>query len=337
MSHRRTSSQWTILALALLAPFAFAGSARADAVVLRAVTALPRQHALSQSFLHLYVDKVNAAGKGIVQIRYIGGPEVVPPRKGVLALKRGVIDMLHSPTAYYGGIQPEGVALLAANKTPAQVRADGGLAILQKMWEQKLNARIVAWGEWGAQFYLYTDKKPPLKDGRLDLSGFKMRSTGAYRPLLQALGASVVEMPVSNVYTALQRGVVDGFGWPTVGLHNMGLQKAIKYRIDPPFYHLANLVLVNYDKWKSLPPAAKKILLKVGDEYTEASIQRMHEDAEQDTKAALAAGVKIDRLTGAARVNYLNTAYDAMWNYVGQHIKPKELKLLRSKLYQAAK
>jgi len=337
MNRNRWTSRVFVLGAALAAPLAWTGAAHADEVVLKAVTALPRQHALSQSFLNLYVAEVNKVGKGIVHIKYIGGPEVIPPRKGVQALQRGVIDMLHSPTAYYAGAAPEGVALLAANKTPAQIRADGGFDMISKIWEKRLNAKIVGWGEWGAQFYLYTAKKPVLKNGKLDLSGFKMRSTGAYRPLLTALGASVVEMPVSNVYTALQRGVVDGFGWPTVGLANMGLQKAIKYRIDPPFYHLANLVLVNHDKWQSLPRAAKDVLLKVGREYSDASITRMHEAAKVDTAAAKAAGVKIFKLTGKARTAYLNTAYDAMWGYIGKRLDKKELQKLRSKMYQAEK
>jgi TRAP-type C4-dicarboxylate transport system substrate-binding protein len=203
------------------------------------------------------------------------------------------------------------------------------------VWKDKLNAKVLAWGEWGAQFYLYMDKEPPMKDGKVDLTGIKMRTTGAYRPLLTALGASTVEMPVSDVYTALQRGVVDGFGWPTVGLGSMGLTKAVKYRIDPPFYHLANLVLINIDKWNSLPKAAQDLLTKVGREYEGASIERMHQDAKADEGVVLKDGVQIYKLTGKARKAYLDAAYDSMWGRIGHLLSKEETDELRSKMYRA--
>ena len=303
--------------------------------VLRVQTALPKRHDLSQSFLDLFVDKVNAAGKGVVQVQYIGGPEVNPPNKAAQALERGVIDMLHSPVAYYAGITPQGLALMASNKTPAEVRANGGMDIIAKVWKEKLNAKIVAWGEWGAQFHLYLVKEPPLNgEGKVDLTGFKMRTTGAYRPLLNALGASTVEMPVSDVYTALQRGVVDGFGWPTVGLGAMGLGKAVKYRLDPPFYHLANLVIVNYDKWNALSKEAQDVLLKVGAEYEQASIDRMHEAGAKDGEVVMKEGVHIFKLEGKARKAYLAAAYGSMWNRIADRLPKDEVQQLQSKMYE---
>jgi TRAP-type C4-dicarboxylate transport system substrate-binding protein len=307
--------------------------ATAEEVTLKAQSALPKNHDLTQSFLALYVDKVNEAGKGIVQINYIGGPEVTPADKAAQAVQRGVIDMLHSPAAYYAGITPQSLALMATNMTPAEVRANGGFDNLTEVWKEKLNAKIVAWGESGAQFHLYLSKEPPLDaDGNLDLTGLKIRTTGAYRPLVTALGASAVEMPVGDVYTALQRGVVDGFGWPTVGLKALGLADAIKYRIDPPFYHLANMVLVNQDKWDALPQEAKDVLLNVGAEYEEASIKRMQEAAAIDEQAITDAGVTIYNLEGKAGDAYLNAAYGAAWDRIAEKLDEGTVKELRSKM-----
>ena len=320
--------------LLLLAVVSLGLSASAAEVVLRAQTALPKKHDLSQSFLDLFVAKLNKEGKGVVQIDYVGGPEVNPPNKVAAAIQRGVIDVLHSPTAYYGGEAPQGLALIAANKTPEEIRKDGGFSIIERVWKEKLNAKVVAWGEWGAQFHLYLVKEPPMVDGKVDLKGLKMRSTGAYRPLLNALGASPVEMPVSDVYTALERGLVDGFGWPTVGLGSLGLAKAVKYRLDPPFYHLANLVLVNMDKWNSLPKPAQELILKVGAEYEQASIQRMHDDAKADTALVEKDGVKIFELKGQARKAYLAAAYNAMWGRIGQRLSKEEVEQLREKMYK---
>jgi TRAP-type C4-dicarboxylate transport system substrate-binding protein len=331
MSNFRLKASLFVLGAALVVSLAV--STHAAEVVIRAQTSMPTQHDLSQSFLDLYVAKVNDVGKGIVQIKYLGGPEVTPQNKAAQALQRGVFDLLHTPAAYHAGITPESSALMATNKSQDEVRANGGFDLMTKIWREKLNAKIVAWSETAAQFYLYTVKEPVIKDGALDLTGFKIRTTGAYRSLVEALNGTSVNMAVSDVNTGLQRGVIDGFGWPTVGLKSMGLHEEAKYRIDPPFYHLANLVLVNQDFWGKMPKEAQDVLLKVGAEYEKASSQRMMEQARVDEDALNAKGVKIFKLEGAARKKYLKAAYDAMWARVAQKLSAGEVELLKSKLY----
>jgi TRAP-type transport system periplasmic protein len=310
------------------------GQAAAAEVVIRAQTALPKHHDLSKSFIKSFLTKINAAGKGIVRVDYVGGPEVTPANKAAPALKRGVFDMLHTPAAYHVGIIPQGLTLMATNQTPAQYRANGALGMLMPLWADKLNAKILAVGETAAQFHLYTVRKPVLKNGKLDMTGFKMRTTGAYRPLLQALNATPVRISAGEVYTGLQRGVVDGFGWPTVGLHALGLDKVAKYRIDPPFYHLANVLLINLDKWKSLPKPAQDILTKVAAEYETESIANMEAAGKADTEAVKKSGVTIFQLEGAAAKAYLKAAYDGMWKRAGQKIPADELGKLRALLYK---
>ena len=57
--------------------------------------------------------------------------------------------------------------------------------------------------------------------------------------------------PPRRASAALKRGVVGGIGFPGVGLTNLGLQRLIKYRIEPPFYRFTTLIVVNLDKWNS--------------------------------------------------------------------------------------
>ena len=104
---------------------------------LNAVSALTKTNVLTQSFLNTFMPLVNDACKGTVQIKYVGGQEVVPPRKAANALKRGQFDVLVSPTAYYIGTVPEGYAILAANQGPAELRKNGAFGILQEAYQKK--------------------------------------------------------------------------------------------------------------------------------------------------------------------------------------------------------
>lgn len=309
-------------------------SSQAEEAVLKTQTALPKHHDLSKSFLENFVKKLNEVGKGVVQIDYIGGPEVTPVKKAAPALKRGVFDILHSPAAYHAGIVPEGLSMMATNLTPAEVRANGGFDLLAPHWKSKLNAKILAWAESGAQFHLYTVNEPKMKDGKIDLTGVKMRTTGAYRPLLTALGATTVQISAGETFTGLQRGVVEGFGWPTVGLNAMGLAKAVKYRIDPPFYHLANLVLINMDKWNSLSKEAQAILTKVGAEYEQSSIDYIKAAGDADAEGVKKAGVTVFQMDEAAQKTYLATAYNAMWKRIETKLGKDETAKLRAKMYK---
>ena len=102
---------------------AFGGQAVAE-TTLNAVSSLQSTNTLVKSFLINYVKVLNGSG-GSVKIKYLGGQEIVPPRKAAGALKRGVFDTLHSPTAYYIGTVPEGYALLASNQGPKVLRQNG--------------------------------------------------------------------------------------------------------------------------------------------------------------------------------------------------------------------
>jgi TRAP-type C4-dicarboxylate transport system substrate-binding protein len=279
---------------------------------LTAVTALQTNNAMSQSFLTTFMGPLNKQGAGKIKIKYLGGQEVVPPRKAANALKRGQFDMLHSPTAYYIGTVPEGYAMLAGNHGPAAVRKNGGWKLFQKIYREKAGAHLLAWGESMTSYNMYLAKKPPMKDGIPDLTGFKMRATGTYRPLFRALGATTVNIKSSEVINAVQRGTVDGFGF-TDQPASVGMQAVIKYRVLPNFYQTNTVVTVNLDAWKAMTAEQKGILEKVGLEYETASVLWTEEVRKEDEKKVKAAGAQDIVLKGAAAAKYLEIAHGEIW------------------------
>ena len=70
-------------------------------------------------------------------------------------------------------------------------------------------------------FHLYLNKQI----NKPDLTGLKIRITPVYRDFFQALGATVVQTAPGEVYTALERGVVDGYGWPITGIFDLGWKR----------------------------------------------------------------------------------------------------------------
>ena len=105
-------------------------------------------------------------------------------------------------------------------------------------------------------FHLYLNKKID----KPDFTGLKIRVTPVYKDFVEALGGTTVTTAPGEVYTALERGVVDGYGWPITGMFDLGWEKVTKYRVEPAFYSVEVGVLVNLDVWKGLNDAQRKVL-----------------------------------------------------------------------------
>ena len=83
--------------------------------------------------------------------------------------------------------------------------------------------------------------------GRPDMTseyfkGKKVRSIPLYDPILQELRrATPVTTSPAEAYTALERGVVDGLGWPDIGLFDYKFHEQAKFVMAPSFYTTAHL------------------------------------------------------------------------------------------------
>ena len=336
MNIRHLPLSLTALALGAL----LVAPASAEEIVLKSATALPRNLSLTHTFLNVSKE-ISAKAKGKLRIHYLGGPDVTPPRKVAQALQRGVIDLLHSPASYYNGTISEVDAILAAERTPPEVRANGGMDMLEKIWNKKLNAHILGWYESGFQaspdapviglYNLYFTQKPKMDATKgLDLTGLKMRATATYRPLLKALGATPVGMKSSEIYVGLQRSVVNGFGWPGVAISGLGLTGIVKYRVDPSFYKGNNLVLINLDKWNALPQDLRALMTKSYRDGELRSNMYVAADAKKEELAMKKGGMKIITLTGKAAKAYHKLAVDLIWQRLEKR-SPKNTAALRAK------
>lgn len=326
----RTKLYATLAASAVLA-----GPAAAQEV-LRAQTTLPTQHTLSQSFIKHFVEPLNEAGEGVVEMNLLGGPEVNPQDRAPQAVERGLIDVLWTPAAFMTGQVPEAQAMMLQNIGIEALHEGGAVDHYKEIFRDQLNSEFIAWGESGANYYLYLTEMPEFDEhGVVDLTGLSMRTTGAYRPIQEALNATTVQMPAGDVPQALDRGVIEGFGWPTVGLESIGLQDSVSYRVEPGFYNLANVVLVNADAWEGLSDEARAIVEEVAAEYEHASIREMEEMGERDLAAGDEAGVEAVVMEGDAAERYLSIGFEAMWENVRSNVGDEITEQLRELMYRA--
>ena len=115
----------------------------------------------------------------------------------------------------------------------SELRKNGGFDYMAKLYDEKMNAIFLARHIDNTPFHLYLTK--PIIQARPDRPQDRAspRSIATSSP---ALGATVVQTAPGEVYTALERGVVDGYGWPIAGIFDLGWHEKTKYRVDPGFY-----------------------------------------------------------------------------------------------------
>jgi TRAP-type C4-dicarboxylate transport system substrate-binding protein len=256
-----------------------------------------------------WVSEVNAKLGGQVRINYVGGPEVITRFQQVEALRTGVVDVIFVPSGDYQDQMPASTAFVLSKLSPSEERKSGFYDFMVEQHASKINARYLGRVQV-SPFYLWTKKEPK---SLADLRGLKMRSGVLYDKFMQELGMAAVTINAPEVYTALNSGVVDGFGWPVTGPLKRGWLETVKYVIDLPFFGPSNVVaLMNLDKWKGLPETTRETLIKLTADFEPKMVKHFDDEDEREWKEI---GNKVTKVKFSPEENkkYLDTAYEVEW------------------------
>ncbi|WP_372987147.1 TRAP transporter substrate-binding protein DctP [Marinobacter sp.] len=289
--------------------------AMAEEQELKAVHAFPSSLIYSQSFLD-FVDKVNEQGEGVIQIRVLGGPEVIGLPQQPDSVRNGVVDMAYTAASFYSGKIPERDALISSNTNAIHARESGGIDLFNEIHQKKMGVYYLGWFDSGVNYNLYTINEPQLNDeGGLDMSGVRLRSNPVYDAFFtDYLKVQPISLPTTDVYSALERNVVDATGWTQIGMSDLNWDKFLNYRIDPAFYSTDMGVIVNLDSWNELSDEAQEILQRVAIEHERHSAESFAEVAAEQQAALEENGMIPFVLEGEAATRYLEAAKEASLN-----------------------
>lgn len=299
-------------------------TASAQEATLRLVSAFPENTVYVRQ-LQEWLNKVNAENKGVLQIRFIGGPKAIPTFEVGNSLKTGVVDLALSSGSYFINLVPEGNALNFAEIPASEQRKRGAYEYINKVFGNA-NISYLARMVERSPFHMYLNKKV----SNADLSNLKIRTSPLYRDLLQQLGATPVQTAPGEVYVALERGVVDGYGWNIHGIFDLNWAEKTKYRLDPGFYNAEVSIWANRDALNKLTPAQRAALDKAALTLESmAGFWDAYNDSERKRQAD--AGIEIIRLDDAAAIKFVEQATNAGWegiNKVSPQHGPELRKLL---------
>ncbi|MEM6761391.1 MAG: TRAP transporter substrate-binding protein DctP [Pseudomonadota bacterium] len=286
---------------------------------LRAGVFLPPQAVFSMPFVR-FADRVNAECSGLVNIE-VTGPEAFNAFEQPNALKTGILDMLATPGTYYKGDMIEIDTLILGNVPMTEQRENGAWEYMNRLHNERMNAHyLTSYGD-GIGFFIWTKEKSA--DGRFD--DVRLRSSPIYETFFQSLGATTAQLPPSQIYTALERGTVDGFGWPSWGVADFGWQEQTNYQHGPAFFNVMVGIIVNNDVWGGLSDDARACLTE----------QAIWMEGQWATWLAEQNALEEDKVK-AADIEYVDLgegftqqAYDTYWTFLEEQ-SPEHVPALRA-------
>ena len=216
---------------------------------------------LAQSFM----DDVEAMSDGRVKFEMFWSSSVVASAEGFSAAANGVLDGEMHGAAYQTGKNPAFQFVgdpMGGYDNPYQLYSflynGGGIEAANELYEQ-YNMHLVGW--WSGGQEAMSSSKPLA--GPADLVDWKFRSPpGLETEIFAELGASPIVMDFSEIFTALETGIIDGADAASLAQNvSLGLYDIVKHATYPGFHSMPmDHVTFNLDVWNSMPADIQRMI-----------------------------------------------------------------------------
>ncbi len=271
-----------------------------------------------------FVKRVNEQAKGKLTIKMVVDPAAIKATDQMAALSRGLYDIGMLPGGYATKYAPELFAMVISEVDPGEARETGYYDLLDKIWKEKINIHFMGSMMWPQKFSLHT-RIPVTK--LEDFQGLKIRGSSTHIPLIKEIGAAPVVMGGGDIYTALERGVIDGFGWSWIGIMKSGWYEVAKYVIDPPFGNGNQALLVNLDTWNRLPEDMQGLLTDIQIQLEHDMIPHFTNIYEEIMKEAATYGVQQIQLSPEDSKLYLEAWDRGAWKNMDEKASGWDIRL----------
>ncbi len=243
---------------------------------LRLQTTWPKNSPALATGSAVLADFVAKATGGALSIKVYAAGEIVPPMQVMDAVANGTLQMGHGYPAYWVGQVPAINFLspipfgITSQEQNAWFEYGGGQELADKLYG-KLGVKFFPSGNTSVQAAGWYNKEV---NSFADFKGRKIRAGGLGAKVLQAAGATPVQIPLGEVPQALQSGAIDGADF--VGPYNdmaFGLHKVAKYYYWPGWQEPCGALdcFINMKAWEGLTPEQREIV-RIGNEYANSRV-----------------------------------------------------------------
>lgn len=304
----------SFLHYAIVAMAAVAAGQAVDAapLELRIADSFPKGHVIYDTVQNVFIPALEEGGK--IKVKYFPANQLGRMEDVIESVRGGVADIAYVAP----GIVPGKMPVTNLLSLPGQFESGEQLAKVFQVMAQgslkqeydKLGIQIVA-ASGTPPYQIFTRTKPVRAPE--DAKGLKLRGGGGDADdFMRDMGIAVINMPASDMYDALQKGVLDGVAYLPATAPANHLQEVTKQATDgAPLMSLLALYFVDKKRWDSFPPdiqaqirsAGEKMALAMGKEY-----DRRNAEGKQ---VFIKAGGTINPLTPAEKAKWQDSYKDA--------------------------
>jgi tripartite ATP-independent transporter DctP family solute receptor len=267
---------------------------------------------LFQASADEFAKRANAKLAGRAKVVTFGSSQLGGDKEMIQKLKLGTLDMALPST-----VMSSEVDLFGIFEMPYLVKDRAHMARIENeiFWPklapeaQKKGLTVLA--VWENGFRQITNSKRPIRVPA-DLKGIKLRvPEGKWRvKMFQAYGANPSPMKFSELFTALQTGVMDGEENPLTQIYSAKLQEVQKYLSMSGHVYTPAYLTVGTKRWNELPPDVRRVLEETAKE-TQAFVYQSAAKDDTDLLAKLrAAGMQVNDVDQEAFVAASKPIYE---------------------------
>ena len=239
-----------------------ASTVSAKTIDLKFATGFSPKHTMQTKVFEPWAEKINKMSDGKVKVTFFPGGALGKTPDHYDLAEKGITDISYTLHDYTPGRFP----MTTVFELPFIIKSATGTS--KAMWQvyeefpefQKEYRKVKVLGLFCHPAGNFNSIQKPIKSLE-DLRGMKFRTASPHvTDALKLFGAVPVNMPITETYTALERGVVEGTVLPWEGNFVFKLAELLKYGTETDFYTMTMLVVMNKRKWDSLPEDIKKII-----------------------------------------------------------------------------
>jgi TRAP-type C4-dicarboxylate transport system substrate-binding protein len=167
-------------------------------------------------------------------------------------------------------------------------------AAIDRFYQKNHNLKLLSLVPLGTEGYHCYLRQPLTAQG--DLAGMKIRGVATQFGVIKALGAVPVTLPMGDVYTAIEKGVVDGACAPASVFLGTKHYEVAKYRVEPRFGQLVSLIGMNLDRWNKVPKGERPAFEKGGAQTELDTLRLGDEILKKDNEKLAGLGVQAVQL-----------------------------------------
>jgi TRAP-type C4-dicarboxylate transport system substrate-binding protein len=239
------------------------------------------------TWVRQFARRVEELSGGQLKINIIGGPEAIPADEAPAAAQRGVVDIAECLGYSLQKLVPGFDSVHLAERTVADLRQLGLTAFLQEQFAPRGLYLLGACRPSEPQVTQFLGLRQRISKLQ-DFKGLKIATDGAAAAaFVKELGATPVAIPLTEYFTAVERGVVDGYACGLTAVIDFGLGPVTEFVLEEPIFSSGGMAyIVNLETWDKLPQSLQEVLTQAAIEHEKNT--QIWDDIVSQGKAELA-------------------------------------------------